>query len=197
MNKERVLLICCEGKETECQYFNAIKNQYRISQGSVRVKVIGGLGQHKRLIDESVVHRTQLVERYGLCDEDIEVWAVCDNDDMSIAYTDLLKYAKENSVKLAFSDPAFEIYLLQHFGFRASTANRAELNLKDLIPVALKGRVMVKVKGKVEIGDVIVASDEYGIGVVDNSVIDRFAMVGKAIESSEDEGVKKIKILIR
>lgn len=128
MNKERVLLICCEGKETECQYFNAIKNQYRISQGSVRVKVIGGLGQHKRLIDESVVHRTQLVEKYGLCDEDIEVWAVCDNDDMSIAYTDLLKYAKENSVKLAFSDPAFEIYLLQHFGFRASTANRAELN---------------------------------------------------------------------
>ena len=57
--------------------------------------------------------------------------------------------------------------------------------------------MMVKVKGKVEIGDVIVASDEYGIGVVDNSVTDRFSMVGKAIESSEDEGIKKIKILIR
>ena len=79
----------------------------------------------------------------------------------------------------------------------ADFENRAELNLKDLIPVALKGRVMVKVKGKVEIGDVIVASDEYGIGVVDNSVTDRFSMVGKAIESSEDEGIKKIKILIR
>ena len=79
----------------------------------------------------------------------------------------------------------------------ADFENRAELNLRDLIPVALKGRVMVKVKGKVEIGDVIVASDEYGIGVVDNSVTDRFSMVGKAIERSEDEGVKKIKILIR
>jgi hypothetical protein len=79
----------------------------------------------------------------------------------------------------------------------ADYENRAELNLIDLIPVALKGRVMVKVKGKVEIGDVIVASDEYGIGVVDNNVVDRFSMVGKAIERSDDEGIKKIKILIR
>lgn len=79
----------------------------------------------------------------------------------------------------------------------ADYENRAELNLIDLIPVALKGRVKVKVKGKVEIGDVIVASDEYGIGVVDNSVVDRFSMVGKAIERSDDEGIKKIKILIR
>lgn len=75
--------------------------------------------------------------------------------------------------------------------------NRAELNLRDLIPIALKGRVKVKVKGKVKVGDTITASDEYGIGMVDNSVTDRFSMVGKAIEDSNDENIKLIRVLIR
>lgn len=79
----------------------------------------------------------------------------------------------------------------------ADFSNRDELNKIDLIPIALKGRVKVKVKGKVNVGDTIVASDEYGIGEVDNTILDRFSMVGKAIESSEDENIKLIKILIR
>ena len=72
-----------------------------------------------------------------------------------------------------------------------------ELNKKVLIPVALKGRTMVKVKGKVSLGDIIVASKEPGIGEVDNECTDRYKYVGKAITSSDEEGVKLIKILIR
>ena len=122
MSGARVILICCEGKETEPQYFEAIKNQYRISQGVAEVKIVGDLGQHEKLIDQSIAHRNELARQRNLDLDDIEVWAVCDKDNMSNTYEDLLAYATKFDVNLAFCNPAFEIYLLQHFGYSASNA---------------------------------------------------------------------------
>lgn len=69
-----------------------------------------------------------------------------------------------------------------------------EHNIKKYIPVALAGRVDVKVKGKVWRGDYIVPSDTPGIGKVSRERTSD--AVGIALEQSLDGGIKKVKMLV-
>lgn len=69
-----------------------------------------------------------------------------------------------------------------------------EWNLKSFIPVALAGRVHVKVKGAVKKGDYIVPSNEPGIGVAGRK---SDKSVGRALTSDSSDGVRLIKILVR
>ena len=109
-----VLLIYCEGK-TEKLYFEILlKRIFRIPM-YVRVDVYGEKGQHKALIDRVSAARLELANEEGLEEDGIECWAVCDDDTMPFTYKELLTYAEENDVNLAFSRPQFESYLLQHF----------------------------------------------------------------------------------
>lgn len=62
-------------------------------------------------------------------------------------------------------------------------------------PIALKGRVPCKVVGKVAKGDMLIASDIPGVAIASEEWIGG-AMIGKAIESSNDEGVKIIEIAV-
>lgn len=107
-----ILLICCEGK-TEQQYFRILRRNYRLP--GAQVVIIGEKGQHKSLIDRTVQEQHKLCEEYKVLPEEIECWAVCDDDGMTSRYADLLSYAEEKMVHLAFSRPQFEAFLLQHF----------------------------------------------------------------------------------
>jgi hypothetical protein len=57
-----------------------------------------------------------------------------------------------------------------------------EDNLKKYIPVGLMGRVNVKVKGKISVGDLICMSDEPGIGQKSDGKVG--TIVGKALAST-------------
>jgi hypothetical protein len=74
-----------------------------------------------------------------------------------------------------------------------------EENLKNFIPVALAGRVHVKVSGVVYKGDRIVISDGMpGIGVsLDNNSISDRQVIGIALENKYNLGTGKIRILLR
>lgn len=109
----RILLVYCEGK-TEKSYFDILFDFYRLP-GYVDVEVYGQKGQHLALIDNVVAKRDELCQETGLTEGEIECWAVCDEDRMPCAYTELLGYAESRTVRLAFSSPQFEMYLLQHF----------------------------------------------------------------------------------
>ena len=125
--RPRVILICCEGKETERLYFNIIKNIYRIPRGSVSVKILGGKGQHRKLVDSSRAERENLAKKLDLHPSAIETWAVCDKDSREDIYRDLDKYANKYNIKLAFSSPSIEIHLRQYFGFSASNKSSSQL----------------------------------------------------------------------
>lgn len=72
-----------------------------------------------------------------------------------------------------------------------------EDNFKKFIPIGLAGRVNVKVKGKVELGDYIVPSDEKGIGRSYNKDIDdRDMIIGYLVESDNREDVRRLKMFI-
>ncbi|WP_165246682.1 RloB family protein [Adlercreutzia sp. ZJ141] len=109
----RVLLVYCEGK-TEEAYFNILFDFYR-PPAFVEVEVYGQKGQHVALINNTIVKRNELCNEMGYTEHEIECWAVCDEDKMPYTYTELLKYADDHDVHLAFSAPQFEMYLLQHF----------------------------------------------------------------------------------
>ncbi|MDO4538598.1 MAG: RloB family protein [Coriobacteriales bacterium] len=110
----RALLICCEGK-TEEQYFNILLDFHRLP-AYVEVEVYGQEGQHIALIDNTVAKREELCAGDdGFAEVEVECWAVCDEDKMPCSYTELKRYAEERGVRLAFSAPQFEMYLLQHF----------------------------------------------------------------------------------
>lgn len=77
--------------------------------------------------------------------------------------------------------------------------DHSELNIKKYIPVALCGRVYTKVIGKVHIGDLIVPSNIPGVGkaIDSKSNYDPQLVVGRAVETDQNENLRKIKILIR
>lgn len=72
-----------------------------------------------------------------------------------------------------------------------------EDNFEKFIPIGLAGRVNVKVKGKVELGDYIVPSEEKGIGRAYNKdTDDRDLIIGYLVEADEREDVRRLKMFI-
>lgn len=65
---------------------------------------------------------------------------------------------------------------------------------KAFIPIGLVGRSHVKVKGKVEKGDYIVPSDVAGIGVATKTRTHK--TIGQAVEASDDDNIKKIRVIL-
>jgi len=130
--KPSVLLILCEGK-TEKLYFDSLIQNKRINRTLLSVEVFGNKGQHKTLIKKCVAMRNKKIKEmkeFFLKKNDIEVWAVCDCDRMRIKYQHLLQYAKDNNVNLAFSNPQFETYLIQHFEAKRTKNEKTKLILE-------------------------------------------------------------------
>lgn len=121
----RVLLICCEGK-TEKEYFEILRRRVLRLPGYIDVRIEGEKGQHAALVDRTVELRSELAKMEELKPEDVECWAVCDEDKMTMSFAELKKYAEDREVRLAFSRPQFESYLLQHFE-QSKDTNRKEI----------------------------------------------------------------------
>ncbi|WP_297018138.1 hypothetical protein [uncultured Dialister sp.] len=69
-------------------------------------------------------------------------------------------------------------------------------NLKHFIPVALAGRVHVRVYGKVAAGDFIVPSDMPGVGRSAKEGESTVNSVGRALSTDTNENVRRIRILV-
>lgn len=70
-------------------------------------------------------------------------------------------------------------------------------NDKKYIPIGLSGRVYVKVKGKVCVGDYIIPSEIDGVGKPYNKETDEFKnVVGYVVESDCREDIRRVKIFI-
>lgn len=108
-----LILICTEGKETEKAFLMQVIKVFRINPGIIKFQV--KQGAHKALIDNCVQRRKELGGVEGVPEKDIEVWAMCDRDSFNGKYSDLKKYADTKNVRLAFSSPQFESFIMQMF----------------------------------------------------------------------------------
>ena len=81
-----------------------------------------------------------------------------------------------------------------------STAPAYLMNSKaDGVAVALRGRVPCKVEGKVQKGDILVTGSKPGTAVAlaeGSSIPNAVYIVGKSLETSRDDGIKLVEILV-
>ena len=104
------ILIVCEGEKTEPDYFE----QFPVPKD---VRKIFGLGMDPlRLVQEAKkLQRLFRKERgydYG------QVWCVFDRDEFSLErFNQALQLATASGFQVAYSNPAFEIWYLLHFGY--------------------------------------------------------------------------------
>lgn len=132
MNKDDpdLIMIVCEGK-TEVLYFNILKRRFRLPTyvkilPEMREKEYRNLGQHEKLIAKAVEKREEYSKELG-GDAVIEAWAVCDRDEYNGSFTKLRDFSAERGVNLAFSDPQFENFLLQHFSRSKSKERKGKV----------------------------------------------------------------------
>jgi hypothetical protein len=124
-----LVLIVCEGKKTEPEYFNEIRIKKRISKDRIKIitsKECGGTDP-KTIVVCAKEKRKELAKIEGLIYD--EVWCVFDHDDHD-KLKEAIDQAKGNKFNTAFSNPCFELWCLLHFEMRTAFISRDELSKK-------------------------------------------------------------------
>ena len=107
LDKKPLLLIVCEGENTEPSYFN----QFRLS--SARIKPVGEGYNTISLVERA----RQLAEQ----DEYEQIWCVFDadpkpdNPKQALNFNDAIKLAEKHNFGVAYSNQSFEYWLILHF----------------------------------------------------------------------------------
>jgi hypothetical protein len=103
------LLILTEGKSTEPNYFKG----FRCRTADI---VIKGTGEGKvSLVEFAIKERDR---RLNEGDEYDQTWCVFDRDKLkNDGFEKSLKLAKDNSIKVAYSNPCFELWYVLHFEY--------------------------------------------------------------------------------
>lgn len=109
--KKRYLkvLIVCEGKKTEPNYFRGLKDYLKLS--SAKVKIVGA-GCKPREIVEQAEHRRK--QEQGKGDPFDRVFCVFDKDEPP-NYKKAVDAASEYHLDVIYSVPCFEYWLLLHY----------------------------------------------------------------------------------
>ena len=137
------ILVVCEGKKTEPNYFEEFKTYNRGTQVyDVEVK---GLGDNTiNVVDEAISLRDK---KKGTNNEYDRVWAVFDKDSFSDErFNAAIDKADQNDICCAWSNEAFELWYLFHFHNRTTAMSRTEY--KDAISDAVNKSAKYKTKNK-------------------------------------------------
>ncbi len=110
-----VILVVCEGERTEPEYFKEFATAYR---KLVDVGIAREHGVPRTLVNIAKKYKEEAEDAArrkrdeNLADDSI--WCVFDVDDHPHV-PDALQMARDNDIKLAISNPCFELWLLLHF----------------------------------------------------------------------------------
>lgn len=116
-------LIVCEGQKTEPNYFQA----FRVPK-DVRTVVIGVGANTISLVERTMDLRQE--------DDYDQVWCVFDKDDFTAAqFNEAIRLAKQNKIRVAYSNEAFELWYILHFNYHQSATSRHRYGekLSDLL----------------------------------------------------------------
>lgn len=119
----RKLVIVCEGKKTERGYFEEIRKSYRLP--TLKVKVIhADVTDPLSIVRAAIEYRQARKNERAWAKEDT-AWAVFDGDEHRDAnpdrWNDAIQIARSNNIRLAVSNPCFELWYLLHY--RSHTAD--------------------------------------------------------------------------
>ena len=108
------LLIACEGRETEPNYFDGLRQEPAV-RDRFDVKVVPGSGGDARTIVSAAIKARKKADDMG--DSFSVVWCVLDVEGAANAdiLRDALERAKREGFHVALSNPSFEVWLIAHF----------------------------------------------------------------------------------
>lgn len=123
-----IILIVCEGSNTEPQYFNGLASL--VHNPRVRIETVPGVGAPKTIVAEAKRRKLE-AEQQARREEDEflkydAVWSVFDRDDFP-DIPDALQMAHANDIRVAFSNPCFELWLLLHFKEQPGMQQRGDI----------------------------------------------------------------------
>jgi hypothetical protein len=112
--RERFLIVC-EGEKTEPNYFKA----FRVNRDVVQIDIHGAGYNTLRLVQEA--------RRLKAQDEYDQVWCVFDRDEFPIRhFNDAVDLARKSDIRVAYSNPAFELWYFLHFHYLDTGIPRQE-----------------------------------------------------------------------
>jgi hypothetical protein len=132
-----LILVVCEGEVTERQYLGGFAQAQ--GAGTVRVQIVAPGGDPRMLVRRAAELRDEAAGRAKReRDENLaydEVWCVFDVDEHA-RLEEARHLAREQNVRLAVSDPCFELWLILHFADQGAAldARRAREVLRRHIP---------------------------------------------------------------
>ena len=105
----KVMIIVCEGKETEPNYFESLRQKFRLS--TLSVKVVSGKVAPISVVDCGIEEKRKIGEATD------EVWCVLDteNPNKNSSLLPAIEKAKKANLNLAISNPSFEYWYFIHF----------------------------------------------------------------------------------
>ncbi|MFE7131424.1 RloB family protein [Streptomyces sp. NPDC057638] len=125
-------MIYCEGECTEEHYFRGIKAELRALP--VAICIGGGHGEPLSLVRSAIKHKKRAgnssADRYTPYDE---VWCVVDAEapTQHPSLKEAIALAQRSGVRVALTNPCFELWLLLHFkdvsGYRTSASTQSAL----------------------------------------------------------------------
>ncbi len=114
--RERIL-ICCEGKKTEPNYFR----KFPIDIELVEIDIDGGVNTIALVND--AIDRKHKAERKSRPYN--QVWCVFDRDDFPPDhFNQAISKAKDHQIRVAYSNPCFELWYYLHFHYIDTAINR-------------------------------------------------------------------------
>jgi hypothetical protein len=122
-----VILIVCEGSETEPRYFRALRASKRLS--NVHVEIAEGRGGDQNTVIEEVKKlRETNSDNYD------HIWCVfdCESADRKSIFEQAIIEGRHQGFDLAVSNPCFEYWLLLHFEFSSAQFSSCKEVVKRL-----------------------------------------------------------------
>lgn len=123
-----IILIVCEGARTEPEYFEGFARACHNPR--VRIKISSEHGVPKTLVIAAKDYQQKAEdEAHREGDENLiydSVWCVFDVDDHPNV-SDAMQMAHDNRIRLAISNPCFELWLVLHFRDNPGMQHRAKI----------------------------------------------------------------------
>lgn len=117
----RKILIVCEGKRTEPNYFRAFPGKPDVYDALD----VHGMGMNTVSLVEKAIELKMSAEKRG--EQYIEVWVVFDKDEFPWTnFERAIRIARENNIFLAYSIESFELWYLLHYRFSESRLSRSD-----------------------------------------------------------------------
>jgi hypothetical protein len=114
----QTFLIVCEGERTEYYYFTCLRED--LKSNNIKIKVKGEGKNTLSLVEKAInIKNKEKSESYD------QVWCVFDKDNYTkeqFNQADIL--AKQQNIKIAYSNEAFEIWYILHFQYLDTATSR-------------------------------------------------------------------------